>query len=151
MILIPGSSFSASGRLPTEAGPALLKVTNPDGSTKNINFDVHMYLDADNSGTSPECVTDGIDKGSAPLAAWLRENGRIAMVTETGGGNTASCEKYVCEELAYLDQNSDVFLGYIGWAAGAFSTSYVLSLTPTGSTAANFRDTSLMTKCFSRA
>jgi endoglucanase len=27
--------------------------------------------------------------------------------------------------------NGDVYLGWIGWAAGSFSTSYVLSETPT--------------------
>lgn len=151
MILIPGSSYSSAGRLPNEAGSYLLKVTNPDGSTKNIHFDVHMYLDADNSGSSAECVTNNTVKSSAPLASWLRKNGRMAMVTETGGGNTASCEKYVCEELSYLNQNSDVYLGYIGWAAEAFSSSYPLSLTPTGSIVSNFQDTPLMTKCISRA
>ncbi|ROW07310.1 hypothetical protein VMCG_03762 [Cytospora schulzeri] len=151
IILIPGSAFSSAGKLPNEAGPYLLKVTNPDGSTNNIHFDVHMYLDADNSGSSPECVTNNTAKASAPLATWLRQNGRMAMVTETGGGNTASCEKYVCEELDYLNQNSDVYLGYIGWAAGAFGSSYALSLTPTGNAVSNFQDTSLMTACFSRA
>lgn len=44
-LLIPGSTYSSAAQLPTEAGPDLLKVTNPDGSTKNIFFDVHKYLD----------------------------------------------------------------------------------------------------------
>lgn len=110
-----------------------------------------MYLDADNSGSSTECVTNNTIKSAAPLATWLRNNGRMAMVTETGGGNTASCEQYVCQELDYLNQNSDVYLGYIGWAAGAFSSSYPLSLTPTGTTVSDFQDTSLMAMCFSRA
>ncbi|KUI72509.1 Endoglucanase EG-II [Cytospora mali] len=151
MILIPGSSYSSAGELPNEAGPYLLNVTNPDGSTDNIHFDVHKYLDSDNSGTAPECVTNNIDDAFDPLATWLRDNKRKAMVSETGGGNTDSCEKFVCEELAYLNQNNDVYLGYIGWAAGAFDSSYALSLTPTGNTAADFVDTELMTQCFSRA
>jgi endoglucanase len=44
-LLIPGSTYSSAAQLPTEAGPDLLKVKNPDGSTKNIFFDVHKYLD----------------------------------------------------------------------------------------------------------
>ena len=44
-LLIPGSTYSSAAALPTEAGPDLLKVTNPDGSTKSIFFDVHKYLD----------------------------------------------------------------------------------------------------------
>lgn len=40
-ILMPGSSYSSAQTLPTEAGPDLLNVTNPDGSTTNLLFDVH--------------------------------------------------------------------------------------------------------------
>jgi endoglucanase len=32
---------------------ALKKVVNPDGSVTNLIFDVHKYLDSDNSGTNP--------------------------------------------------------------------------------------------------
>lgn len=41
MILMPGSSYSSAGTLSTEAGPDLLNVANPDGSTTNLFFDVH--------------------------------------------------------------------------------------------------------------
>lgn len=54
-ILIPGSSYSSAQQLPTEAGPYLLKVTDPAGGNKLL-FDVHKYLDSDNSGTHTECV-----------------------------------------------------------------------------------------------
>jgi endoglucanase len=36
----------------------MLKVKNLDGSTTGLYFDVHKYLDSDNSGTHAECVTD---------------------------------------------------------------------------------------------
>lgn len=39
IILIPGSSFSSAGALPTEAGPFLLKVTDPAGGTDKLLFD----------------------------------------------------------------------------------------------------------------
>lgn len=44
MVLMPGSSYSSAATLPTEAGPDLLNVTNPDGSTTNLLFDVHKYV-----------------------------------------------------------------------------------------------------------
>ena len=50
-ILIPGSSWASAQALPTELGPALLNVTDPAGGTDKLIFDVHKYLDADNSGT----------------------------------------------------------------------------------------------------
>lgn len=67
----------------------------------------------------------------APLASALRSINRQAILSETGGGNTASCSKYLCSELAYLNSNSDVYLGYVGWAAGGFDSTYELTETPT--------------------
>lgn len=74
---------------------ALAAVTNPDGTTSNLIMDVHKYLDSDNSGTHTECVKNNIDNAFKPLADWLRTNNRQAMLTESGGGNTASCQQYV--------------------------------------------------------
>lgn len=75
-------------------------------------------------------MTNNIDDSFAPLATWLRQNKRQAIVTETGGGNTASCEQYLCQQIEFLNQNSDVFLGYVGWAAGSFDDTYELVETP---------------------
>lgn len=110
-------------------------------------MDVHKYLDIDNSGEHAECTTDNILDAFAVVAAFLRENGRQALVSETGSGSSSSvrnhstplnyhltlhqCFTDFCAQNTFLNQNSDVFLGYIAWAAGSFSPSYVLSLTPT--------------------
>lgn len=102
MILIPGNDWTSAQQMPTQSGPALLKVTNPDGGTDGIVFDVHKYLDADNSGTHADCVTDNVADAFSPLADWLRANKRLALNSETGGGNTASCEKYLCQQIAFL-------------------------------------------------
>lgn len=59
------------------------------------------------SGTSDTCVTNNIDDAWEPLSQWLRCNGRQALNTETGGGNTASCEEYICEQVDYQAENSD--------------------------------------------
>ncbi|KAL5465114.1 hypothetical protein PMIN06_000853 [Paraphaeosphaeria minitans] len=146
LILLPGTDYTSAGTFAANSGPALLKVTDADGTTSKLIFDVHRYLDSDNSGTNAECTSDHVADTFVPLATWLRTNKRQALLSEVGGGNTSSCETDVCAAIASLNQNSDVYLGYIGWAAGAFDTSYVLSLTPTGST-----DQPLLTKCFSRA
>ena len=67
-------------------------MTNLDGSTTNLIFDVHKYLDSDNSGTHVNCVNNGIDAAFAPLAQYLRKNRRLALLSETGGGsNDPSC------------------------------------------------------------
>lgn len=102
MILLPGTGYTSAGQFVSASGPALSAIKNPDGSTTHLVFDVHKYLDSDNSGTNAECVTNNIDGAWAPLAAWLRSNNRLALNTETGGGNTASCESYLCQQIAYL-------------------------------------------------
>ncbi|RPD65704.1 endoglucanase [Lentinus tigrinus ALCF2SS1-7] len=147
LILLPGNNWtSAETFISNGSADALSKVTNPDGSTTNLVFDVHKYLDSDNSGTHEECVTNNIDNAWAPLAEWLRCNGRQAFNTETGGGNVASCEQFMCEQVAYQNANSDVFLGYVGWAAGNFYQGYVLGEVPTYSNG-QWTDTSLVSAC----
>jgi len=147
MILLPGNNWtSAATFISNGSADALKKVVNPDGSVTNLIFDVHKYLDSDNSGTNAECVTNNIAEAWAPLAQWLRCNGRKAFNTETGGGNTASCIEFMCQQIAYQAQNSDVILGYVGWAAGNFDVSYVLSELPAGS-GSSWTDTSLVASC----
>jgi hypothetical protein len=46
------------------------------------------------------------------------------LLSETGGGNTASCETAVAAELAYLKAHSDLLVGFTIWSAGAFDSSY---------------------------
>lgn len=143
------SYTAASQFISNGSGAALLNVTNVDGSTTNLLFDVHQYSDSDNSGTSTECVTNNIDSAFSPLATWLRSNGRQAFNTESGGGNTASCEQYLCEQIAFINANSDVFAGYLAWAAGSFDSTYALTETPTHSNDV-WTDTALVKACIAR-
>ncbi|TGO60409.1 hypothetical protein BOTNAR_0146g00220 [Botryotinia narcissicola] len=150
MLLLPGSDYASAGAFITDGSAAVLsKVTNPDGTFTNLIFDVHKYLDSDNSGTHTECVTNNIDAAFAPLATWLRANGRQAILSETGGGNTASCQTYLCQQVAYLNANSDVYLGYIGWSAGSFDSTYELVETPIGS-GSSMTNQPLVAACLSR-
>lgn len=108
LILLPGNNWtSAATFVSSGSADVLHKVTNPDGSKTNIAFDVHRYSDSDNSGTNTECVTDNIDGTFRPLAEWLRCNGRQALNTEMGGGNTASCAQYICQQVKFMNENSD--------------------------------------------
>ena len=108
LILLPGNNWtSAETFVSNGSADALNKVTNPDGSITGLIFDVHKYLDFDNSGTNAECTTNNVANAWAPLAAWLRCHGRQAFNTETGGGNVASCEQFMCEQIAFQKANSD--------------------------------------------
>lgn len=129
-LLMPGSSYSSAQTLPTEAGPYLAALTDPAGGTSKLLFDVHKYLDSDNSGTHADCVTDNVAVLTT-LVSWLKSIGnRQALLSETGGGSTASCETYLGSELAYVKANSQYIVGFTIWAAGAFDTTYTLTVTP---------------------
>ena len=161
LLLLPGNSFtSAAAFVPGGSAAALNKVTNPDGSKDNIVFDVHKYSDSDNSGTHTECTSNGINDAFRPLAEWLRCHGRQAFNTEMGGGNTASCINYICQQVEFMNENSDgtyplsrlgfglvdlvtVYLGYVGWGAGSFNRSYELTSTPIYQNG-HWNDTSLL-------
>ena len=50
LILLPGNNWtSAETFVSNGSGAALSQVTNPDGSIDKLIFDVHKYLDYDNS------------------------------------------------------------------------------------------------------
>ncbi|KAI9727971.1 MAG: hypothetical protein M1828_005376 [Chrysothrix sp. TS-e1954] len=143
-ILLPGTGYTGAATMATTSGPALLSVKNPTGDVDNLVFDVHQYFDADSSGTSSDCATDKVSDSFEPLATWLRQNKRQAFLSEFGGGNVQSCFNHVCSALDYLNKNADVYMGWTGWAAGAFSSTYALSEVPNGS-----QDTPLVQKCVS--
>ncbi len=91
MILLPGTNFASAGKFVSSgSGDALVKVVNPDGGTEGLILDLHKYLDVDNSGTHGECTTDNVADAFAIAADFLRQNGRKALVSETGAGSTDS-------------------------------------------------------------
>ncbi|KAM7196237.1 cellulase [Naviculisporaceae sp. PSN 640] len=149
MILLPGSNFDSAATLvsPEGGAEALMALTNPDGSTGNLLLDVHKYLDNDNSGTHAECVTNNIN-AFQQVADFLRRMGRKGLVSETGAPPSApECMTQFCEQNAFINRNSDVFVGLVGWAAGSFDTSYLLSMTPSRNNG-RFENNALATKCF---
>lgn len=102
-ILIPGTDFTSAATFANVSGPSLLGVKTPDGGTENILFNVHKYLDSDGSGTHANCVTNNIDTAFAPLAAFLRQNNRTAILTETGGGpNDPTCLQMLCQQNNFI-------------------------------------------------
>jgi len=150
-ILLPGSDYThALSSVSDGSYAALGAITNLDGTKTGLVYDFHQYLDSDGSGTHANCVTNNV-AGLNTLATQLRKDGRQGILTETGGGpNDSSCLTAVCQELEALAKNSDVYLGWTGWAAGGFDTSYVLSETPSGS-AGSYVDQPLVKQCIAGA
>lgn len=146
MILLPGTNFDSAATLVSSGSAAAMTgIQNPDGSTDNLVLDIHKYLDEDNSGTHRECVTDNVEDFKT-VAKFLRDNGRKGLVSESGASGAASCLKAFCSQNNFINANSDVFVGFVGWAAGSFDASYVMGLTPTKQNG-KMVDNQLMMQC----
>ncbi|KUJ21508.1 glycoside hydrolase family 5 protein [Mollisia scopiformis] len=148
MILLPGNDFTGAQTFVSNGSAGnLSNVHNLDGSNTSLIFDVHKYLDADGSGQALDCSSNHITDTFMPLAMFLVANKRQAILSETGGGNSASCLTDLCNTLTFINANTDAYMGYVGWAAGGFSpTNYNLTMTPIGS-AGNFTDQPIVKQC----
>lgn len=146
IILLPGTNFaSVETFVSSGSADALAAITNPDGSKDGLIMDVHKYLDINNSGTHEECTTDNVDAFNS-TAAWLRKNKRQAIVSESGASMSDSCMEKFCAQNAAINENDDVYIGFVGWGAGSFDLDYIMSLVPTGS-AGSYEDNKLMKEC----
>lgn len=106
MILLPGTDFTGAQTFVSNGSAGnLSRVRNPDGSVEALIFDVHKYLDSDGSGTELECVSDHVQDTFAPLAQFLVANGRKAILSETGGGNTTSVCHFCCPGCLLSNRN----------------------------------------------
>ncbi|KAI0147221.1 glycoside hydrolase superfamily [Xylariaceae sp. FL1272] len=146
MILLPGANFDSAATL-VSSGSAdeLLAITNLDGGNENLVLDIHKYLDVDNSGTHAACTSDNIDAFGA-VADYLRSRGRRGLISETGASSDSSCMAAFCSQNTFINQNSDVLIGLVAWGAGSFSTSYILSMTPSTQDG-QLIDNALMEQC----
>ncbi|ORY85086.1 glycoside hydrolase superfamily [Protomyces lactucae-debilis] len=130
ILLSAGEWSHVSGMQSNAAG--LFDISDTGRSSKSLLWiDLHAYLDSDGSGTSRTCTTDQATS-FASAASLLSSNGRQALVTEIGGSSEASCVKFLAQALDAIGSSPAQYLGWAGWSAGAFSTSYELSMVPNG-------------------
>lgn len=96
----------------------------------NFAFEVHEYLDSDNSGTHSVCATGSGSTGLVAFTTWARTNGYQGFLGESGWATNAGCMTEGNAIMDYLRANSDVWLGYTYWDAGAWLGNYMYSIEP---------------------
>ncbi|PKV10810.1 glycoside hydrolase family 5 protein [Xanthomonas prunicola] len=123
LILVPGALWTgAHSWYSTVAGQsnavALASIGDP---LNRYAIEVHQYLDTDSSGTSGGCVspTVGVERLRS-FTEWLRLNKKRGFLGEFGTGNNVTCNLALNGMLGYIESNSDVWLGWSWWAAGAW-------------------------------
>jgi len=108
------------------------KVVDP---ANKFAFEVHQYLDADSSGTSPNSV--GPRVGSERIEdfqRWCRQNGFRAFLGEFAAGADATSLAALDDICRTLEVNSDIWLGWAAWAGGSWwPDDYIFTLEPSKS------------------
>lgn len=128
-IFVEGNAWSGAWSwIDSGNGEALVGLTDPQDK---IIYEMHQYLDEDCSGTNDACVSGTIGEERVQEATqWLRDNGKLGILGETAGANNDVCIQAVTGELQYLLDNSDVWTGWLWWAAGPWWADYMFSIEP---------------------
>lgn len=122
LILVPGTAYTGghSWDAPQYGGPSnATAMQNIQDPAHNMAIEIHQYLDNDYSGKAGNCISDTV--GSQQLADvtnWLRQHQMVGFLAEFAGGNNQTCEHAVKDMLSFIQQNSDVWVGWTWWAAG---------------------------------
>ena len=134
LITVPGNGYTGAWNWQQNAwygtpnAEVMDRVHDP---LDHMIFEVHQYLDADGSGTKPECVSSSVGaERLAGLTKWLREHKRRAILGEIGAGNNATCALAVQSAMAHMQANADVWAGWLWWAGGPNWGDYFMSLEP---------------------
>jgi endoglucanase len=113
---------------------SLVKLKDPNNK---LVFQMHQYLDTDGSGTSANCVSSSIFKERLLAATkWLKESGNKGVIGEFAAGNNKQCIDALKDGLSHLQQNGDVWMGAIWWAAGPWWGDYIYNMEPSSANAA---------------
>ncbi|KAL2684590.1 hypothetical protein Neosp_005668 [[Neocosmospora] mangrovei] len=126
-IFVEGNSWTGAWSWVSSGnGDAMKDLKDPQDK---IIYEMHQYLDADSSGTSETCVstTIGVERIKA-ATQWLKDNGKKGILGETAGGANEQCYTAVQGELQHLLDNSDVWTGWLWWAAGPWWNDYMFSM-----------------------
>jgi len=133
LIMVPGTIWTgASHWFETQEGGSnadvLQSIRDP---LDNFVFDIHQYMDEDFSGTHETCprVADAL-LALEGVSGWFRQHGYRGFVGEFGGTNAPECLEGLAEMARYLNDRSDIWVGWAAWAAGEWWGDYPLSLQP---------------------
>lgn len=128
LVLVPGTGWDgAHSWVANGNGAALADLHDPAG---NMAFEVHQYLDGDNSGTHAEAVPGAGASRLAAFTQWARAHHATGFLGEFGFAGTAEGLAEGQALLAHMEANRDVWRGWTYWAAGAWWGDYMFSVEP---------------------
>lgn len=129
LILIPGTNYTGAHDWVTSGNAAAWQTVSDPAN--NFAFEMHQYLDSDDSGTHATCVQG---KGATVLSdatQWARSMGYRLFLGEVGWSQDPSCVDEGPAIMNYTSTNSDVWIGWTYWAGGSWiPQSYPFMLDP---------------------
>ncbi|KAJ3032997.1 hypothetical protein HDV00_006859 [Rhizophlyctis rosea] len=141
MILVQGTCgafghvwFNATcGQGTISNADASLLLSDPLGKT---SIDIHQFIDPDRNGgnSNGACSTEfDFISNINNITTWLREHGRTAWLGEFAIGQFQTCYTALSNLLPYLETNSDVWVGWVYWAAGSAWGGWWMGIEPSTS------------------
>lgn len=134
LILVPGTAYTGAHSWHSDSygvsNAKALKIVKDPGN--NLAFEAHQYLDNDYSGTKPVCISEsvGVEKLQG-FTSWLRQNKQKGFLGEFATADNPVCNKALEGMLAYMEKNSDLWIGCTWWAAGLWwNPSYPFNVQP---------------------
>lgn len=131
-ILVPGTYWDGGQSWTTTDNATVLGNGIVD-SGHNFAFEVHQYLDSDNSGTHANVVsaTIGVERLTA-ITQWAEQTGNKLFLGEFGAGTDQTSLAALDNMLHYMSDHSDVWQGGTEWGGGPWWGNYMYSVEPTG-------------------
>ncbi|MBS0232369.1 MAG: glycoside hydrolase family 5 protein [Proteobacteria bacterium] len=128
LLLVPGSYWTGAHSWTTSDNARVMKgVVDPAG---NFAYDVHQYLDADSSGTSPNSVPGSGSERLKAFTQWARQNKVHGFLGEFGFAPNETGLREGAALVKYMSENRDVWIGWTYWAAGPWWGDYMFSIEP---------------------
>jgi endoglucanase len=134
LVLVPGVAWMnarnyVSGGYGTPNAVALAGITDP---ANNFAYEVHQYVNPGFNGNTGECLSTADSVVTLrDFTHWLRSTKQRGFLGEFATGSGAHCLEVLETMLSYMQENSDVWLGWTYWAAGPWWGEYHFSVEPT--------------------
>ncbi len=132
-ILVPGSYWTGAHSWTSSDNATVMgRITDPG---HNMAFELHQYLDSDNSGTHNTVVSPTIGpERLADATAWAKAGGHRLILGEFGAASDSASLTALNNMLAYLQQHSDVWQGAIYFGGGPWMGTYMFNTDPVSGT-----------------
>jgi endoglucanase len=128
LVLVPGSHWGSALTWTSTDNAQVMSGFRDPGN--NSAFEVHQYLDAGNSGGSPDAETGAGSSRLVAFTEWARKHGVRAYLGEFGWAANEPSQQEGRALLCYMSDNQDVWLGWSYWAGGPWWGDYMYSIQP---------------------